>query len=218
MALSLPLFDDPQLTSLSYSTTIGFGSKDQGTHGVHGNPLKKDDTIEIKKKFGFNPEEFFAVPNETKEIYAGIAKKGAETEAAWEKLFGDYATKYPEEAADIKRRIDGKLPDGWEKALPTFTPADPAVASRKLSETLLAKLSVAIPELVSGSADLTPSNLTRWGNAVDFQPPSSGLGDYSGRYIRYGVREHGMGAIMNGLAAYGPNLVIPAAGELYIRL
>ena len=194
-------------------TTIGFGSKDQGTHGVHGNPLKKDDTIEIKKKFGFNPEEFFAVPQETKDIYAEIGKKGAETEAAWNKLFEEYGTKYPEEAADIKRRLAGKLPDGWEKALPTFTPSDPAVASRKLSETLLAKLSVAIPELVSGSADLTPSNLTRWGNAVDFQPKANGLGDYSGRYIRYGVREHGMGAIMNGLAAYGANLVIPAAGE-----
>jgi len=67
-------------------------------------------------------------------------------------------------------------------------------------------------KFVSGSADLTPSNLTRWKSAVDFQPKSTGLGDYSGRYIRYGVREHGMGAIMNGLAAYGKNLVVPAAG------
>ncbi|GAA5989154.1 hypothetical protein JCM5350_005104 [Sporobolomyces pararoseus] len=193
-------------------TTIGYGSRDQGTHGVHGNPLKADDTVEIKKKFGFNPEEFFVVPDEAKKVYGDIGKKGAEAQEKWNKLFSEYESKYPEEAKDIKRRIEGKLPEGWEKALPTFTPTDDAVASRKLSEVLLAKLSTVIPELVSGSADLTPSNLTRWKNAVDFQPPSSGLGDYTGRYIRYGVREHGMGAIANGIAAYGPNLVIPAIG------
>jgi len=140
-------------------TTIGFGSKDQGTHGVHGNPLKADDTVEIKKKFGFNPEEFFVVPDETKKVYGDIAKKGAEAEDKWNKLFSEYESKYPDEAKDIKRRVDGKLPEGWEKALPTFTPTDDAVASRKLSEVLLAKLSTVIPELVSGSADLTPSNL-----------------------------------------------------------
>ncbi|SCZ97087.1 BZ3500_MvSof-1268-A1-R1_Chr4-2g06982 [Microbotryum saponariae] len=199
-------------TLIQMKTTIGYGSKDQGTHSVHGNPLKKDDTINIKQEFGFNPEEFFAVPEATKKIYGAVGEKGAKTEAAWQKMFDEYSSKYPEEAADIKRRIAGKLPDGWEKALPTFTPSDAAVASRKLSETLLGKLSVAIPELMSGSADLTPSNLTRWSNAVDFQPKENGLGDFSGRYLRYGVREHGMGAIMNGLAAFGPNFIIPAAG------
>ncbi|KAM0792595.1 Transketolase [Microbotryomycetes sp. NB124-2] len=202
--------DKPTLIKLR--TTIGFGSRDQGTHSVHGNALKKDDTIEIKKKFGFNPEEFFAIPQATKDVYGEIAAKGAQKEAEWNKLLSSYEQKYPEEAADLKRRLDGKLPQGWEKALPTFTPSDPAVASRKLSETILAKLSVAVPELISGSADLTPSNLTRWSNAVDFQPPSTGLGDWTGRYMRYGVREHGMGAIMNGMAAYGANLVIPAGG------
>ncbi|GAA5882540.1 hypothetical protein JCM16303_002034 [Sporobolomyces ruberrimus] len=199
-------------TIIRLRTTIGYGSRDQGTHGVHGNPLKADDTVEIKKKFGFNPEEFFVVPDEAKKVYGDIAKKGAETADKWNKLFAEYESKYPEEAKDIKRRQEGKLPEGWEKALPTFTPTDDAVASRKLSEVLLAKLSTVIPELVSGSADLTPSNLTRWKNAVDFQPKENGLGDYTGRYIRYGVREHGMGAIANGIAAYGPNLMIPAVG------
>lgn len=170
-------------TIIKLRTTIGFGSKDQGTHAVHGNALKADDTVNIKKQFGFNPEEFFAVPATTTEIYAGIAKRGAEAEAVWEKTFAAYGEKYPEEKADIDRRISGKLPVGWEAALPRFKAGDEAVATRKLSETLLAKLSVAIPELMSGSADLTPSNLTRWKNAVDFQPPATGLGDYSGRYI-----------------------------------
>jgi hypothetical protein len=157
-----PAIPAPAITELDVCrTTIGYGSKDQGTHGVHGNPLKKDDTINIKSKFGFNPEEFFVVPDATKKIYSAIREKGAAAEAAWEKLFSEYATKYPEEAADIKRRIAGKLPEGWEKALPSFKVTDAAVASRKLSETLLAKLSVAIPEFMSGSADLTPSNLVR---------------------------------------------------------
>ncbi|BGP14151.1 hypothetical protein JCM10213_002448 [Rhodosporidiobolus nylandii] len=199
-------------TIICLKTTIGFGSKDQGTHGVHGNPLKADDTVNIKKAFGFNPEEFFAVPEETKKIYGEIAQKGADAEQKWNDVFAEYEKKFPTEAADLKRRIDGRLPEGWEKALPSFQPSDDAVASRKLSETLLAKLSTVIPELVSGSADLTPSNLTRWKNAVDFQPKANGLGDYSGRYIRYGVREHGMGAIANGIAAYGKNLMIPAVG------
>ncbi|GAA5920689.1 hypothetical protein JCM1841_002898 [Sporobolomyces salmonicolor] len=199
-------------TIIRLRTTIGFGSKDQGTHGVHGNALKADDTVNIKKQFGFDPEQFFVVPDETKQVYGDVAKRGAELEAKWEKTFAEYEKKFPEEAKDIRRRIEGKLPEGWEKALPTFTPTDDAVATRKLSEVLLAKLSTIVPELVSGSADLTPSNLTRWTNAVDFQPKENGLGDYTGRYIRYGVREHGMGAIANGIAAYGPNLMIPAIG------
>ncbi|GAA5971646.1 hypothetical protein JCM11641_000669 [Rhodosporidiobolus odoratus] len=199
-------------TIICLKTTIGFGSKDQGTHGVHGNPLKADDTVNIKNAFGFNPEEFFIVPDETKTIYADIAKRGADAEEKWNATFREYEQKYPDEAKDIQRRLDGRLPDGWEKALPSFEPSDDAVASRKLSEVLLAKLSTVVPELVSGSADLTPSNLTRWKAAVDFQPKENGLGDYTGRYIRYGVREHGMGAIANGIAAYGPNLMIPAIG------
>lgn len=170
-------------TLIRLKTVIGFGSRDQGTHGVHGNPLKADDTVEIKKKFGFNPEEFFVVPDETKKIYADVAKRGAEAEKKWQQAFDEYKSKYADEAADIERRIAGKLPQGWEKALPEFKPTDDAVASRKLSEVLLAKLSTVIPELVSGSADLTPSNLTRWKNAVDFQPKANGLGDYTGRYI-----------------------------------
>jgi transketolase len=106
--------------------------------------------------------------------------------------------------------MSGELPEGWEKSLPVYTPSDPAIASRKLSETVLSKVESVIPELFGGSADLTGSNLTRWKEAVDFQPKSTGLGDYSGRYVRYGVREHGMGAILNGLAAYGT--ILPYSG------
>lgn len=121
-------------------------------------------------------------------------------------MFAQYKVEFPQEGAEIERRFSGKLPQGWEAALPRFTPADPAVATRKLSEGVLTSLSDILPELLGGSADLTGSNLTRWKKAVDFQHPSTGLGDYSGRYFRYGVREHGMFAIMNGLTAYGGNI------------
>ncbi|KAI1327316.1 transketolase [Xylariaceae sp. FL0255] len=200
--------DKPTLIKLK--TTIGFGSLQQGTHGVHGSALKADDIKQIKSKFGFNPDEYFAVPQKVYDMYGKHSSEGAAAEEEWNKLFASYADKYPEEHADLARRLKGELPEGWEKVLPTYTPSDPAIASRKLSETVLTKLESIIPELIGGSADLTGSNLTRWKGATDFQPPSTGLGTYAGRYLRYGVREHGMGAIMNGLAAYGT--LIPYGG------
>lgn len=197
-------------TLIKLRTIIGFGSKNQGTHGVHGSPLKADDIKQLKQKWGFNPEESFAVPQEVYEHCNKAASSGAAAEQEWNKLFASYGEKYKSEYEDLSRRLRGELPEGWEKSLPVYTPSDPAVASRKLSETVLQKIHSAIPELVGGSADLTGSNLTRWKEAVDFQPPATGLGDYTGRYVRYGVREHGMGAIMNGLAAYGT--IIPYGG------
>lgn len=200
--------DKPSIIKLK--TIIGFGSKQQGTHGVHGSPLKADDIKQLKEKWGFNPEESFAVPQEVYDYCAKVSAAGAAAEQEWNKLFASYGEKYKAEHDDLVRRQKGELPEGWEKSLPVYTPADAAVASRKLSETVLQKIHQAIPELVGGSADLTGSNLTRWKDAVDFQPPATGLGDYTGRYIRYGVREHGMGAILNGLAAYGT--ILPYGG------
>jgi transketolase len=197
-------------TLIKLRTTIGFGSLQQGTHGVHGSPLKADDIKQLKEKFGFNPDQSFVVPQEVYDLYGKHSSNGAALEEEWNKLLAKYSEKYATEAADLKRRLTGDLPEGWEKHLPVYTPADPAVASRKLSETVLAKIEGVLPELVGGSADLTGSNLTRWKSAVDFQPKANGLGDYSGRYIRYGVREHAMGAIMNGLAAYGT--ILPYGG------
>jgi len=190
-------------TIINMKTTIGFGSLKQGGHDVHGAPLKKDDITQLKKKWGFNPDETFAVPQETYDLYHKVAEKGAEKEAAWNDMFKKYKDQYPKEAAELQRRIEGRLPEGWEKALPTYTTADAAVGSRKLSETTINALSEVLPELIGGSADLTGSNLTRYKGAEDFQHPSTGLGSYKGRYFRFGVREHGMTAICNGLAAYG---------------
>lgn len=195
--------DKPTLIRLV--TTIGYGSLAAGTHGVHGAPLKPADIQQLKEKWGFNPEESFAIPSEVDQFYQAKIAENLKVYEQWQATFEAYKQKYPTEGAELQRRLDGKLPEGWKEALPRFTPADKAVATRKLSEGVIEALSPVIPEFIGGSADLTPSNLTRATGAIDFQPPSSGLGDYTGRYIRYGVREHGMGAIMNGIAAFGAN-------------
>ena len=101
--------------------------------------------------------------------------------------------------------MDGNLPENWHDKLPTYKQDDSAIATRKLSELVIEKIIEDVPELIGGSADLIPSNLTRGKDAVDFQHPSTNSGDYGGRYIRYGIRKHGMSAIMNGISAYGAN-------------
>lgn len=200
--------DKPSVIKLT--TTIGFGSKLQGTGGVHGNPLKADDCKQVKEKFGFDPEKMFVVPQEVYDMYHKHAAEGAAAEQEWNKLFEKYGSEYKDLHSDLARRLTRNLPEGWQNKLPTYKPTDAAIASRKLSESVLEAIHDVIPELLSGSADLTGSNNTRWKNAVDFQPPNLGIGDWSGRYIRYGVREHAMAAIMNGLSAYGT--IIPAGG------
>ncbi|KAI8978502.1 transketolase [Pilobolus umbonatus] len=190
-------------TLIKVKTTIGYGSINQGEEKVHGSPLSDDDIKQVKEKFGFDVNEKYFVPQEVYDLYATRAEQGAQLEEAWNALYAQYKEEFPTEAAELERRLAGELPEGWQSALPRFTPADAPVATRKLSEGVLTALSDVVPELLGGSADLTGSNLTRWKKAVDFQHPSTGLGDYSGRYFRYGVREHGMFAIMNGLAAYG---------------
>lgn len=190
-------------TIINLRTTIGYGSLKQGGHDVHGSPLKADDIKQLKEKWGFNPNESFVIPEDVQALWDKVRDKGEQKQRDWDALFKKYEEKYPEDAAELLRRISGRLPEGWEKHLPTYTPEQPAIASRKLSETILNAIAPVIPELIGGSADLTGSNLTRWKGAEDFQPPSTGLGSYKGRYIRYGVREHGMVAISNGIAAYG---------------
>jgi transketolase len=208
LAAAKDVKDKPSVIKLT--TTIGFGSLLQGTGGVHGNPLKADDCKQVKEKFGFNPEETFVVPQKVYDMYHAHAAEGAAKEKEWTKMFDEYSKKHNKEADDLKRRLSGKLPEGWQTKLPTYKPTDKATASRKLSEAVLEAIHGVIPDLVGGSADLTGSNNTRWKDAVDFQPPNLGIGDWGGRYIRYGVREHAMAGIMNGLAAYGT--IIPFGG------
>lgn len=143
-------------------------------------------------------------------MYHKHAAEGAAAEQEWNKLLEKYGQEYKDLHQDLTRRLTRDLPEGWQNKLPTYKPTDPAIASRKLSESVLEAIHDVVPELVSGSADLTGSNNTRWKKAIDFQPPNLGIGEYSGRYVRYGVREHAMAAVMNGLSAYGT--IIPAGG------
>ncbi|KAG0356909.1 Transketolase [Gamsiella multidivaricata] len=183
--------DKPSL--IKVRTIIGFGSLNEGTEKVHGSSLKEDDITQLKKAFGFNPDEKFVVPQATYDLYHTKAAKGAKVNDEWNELFEKYKSAHPELGAQLKRRLENNLPEGWAKALPRYTPADKATATRKLSEAVLNKITGVIPELL---------------DAVDFQPESTGLGNYAGRYFRFGVREHGMAAAMNGMNAYGG--IIPA--------
>lgn len=190
-------------TFIKIRTTIGIGSKHQGTEKVHGAPLGADELKAVKRVFGFDEEKSFHVPAQVSQFFAELKVKSEAMEREWQALFADYAKDFPELASELTRRFSGRLPSDWQSSLPVYSPSDAPVATRKLSENVLNGIADRLPELVGGSADLTGSNLTRWKTAVDFQHPASGLGDYRGRYLRFGVREHAMCSIMNGLAAYG---------------
>jgi transketolase len=150
--------DKPSL--IKVTTIIGYGSLEQGTHGVHGSPLKANDMAQLKEKFGFDPNSSFVVPQKVYDQYHAHSAEGAAAEQEWNTLFEKYAKEFPSEAADIKRRLAKDLPEGWQKALPTYKQTDPAVATRKLSEAVITALHDVIPEIMSGSADLTGSNNT----------------------------------------------------------
>lgn len=205
---ALAVRDKPSVIKIT--TTIGFGSLLQGTGGVHGSPLKAEDIKQFKEKTGIS-QEAFHIPSQVSKRYCDKAVRGATEEAKWQNLLARYRDAEPDLHAQLTRRLRGTLPDDWMKILPRYSPTDPGIASRKLSETVLSAIEKGIPELVSGSADLTSSNLTRWKTATDYQATETGIGKPEGRYLRWGVREHAMGAAMNGIAAYGANLV-PAAG------
>jgi transketolase len=165
---------------------------------VHGAPLGAEDIKSVKSKFGFDEKKSFFIPEDVKATYAKKTAQGEAHEAAWNKLFASYEAKYPKEAKEITRRLAGKLPEGWEKQLPEYKVGDKAAASRSTSGATLNALAKVCTELIGGSADLTPSNKTQLKCSHDFQKATP-----DGRYLRFGVREHGMGAIGNGLQAYG---------------
>eukprot|EP00966_Prymnesium_polylepis_P127168 2941104-Prymnesium_polylepis.1 len=139
----------------------------------------------------------FAPPNTFRRPALG-SQAGDEAKGQWEATFARYAQAHPELAAEFTRRQSGELPAGWKEQLPRWTPEDKALATRQSSQLVLNKLAEIVPELMGGSADLTPSNLTKFRGALDFQSSTP-----EGRYIRFGVREHAMAAICNGLCAYG---------------
>jgi transketolase len=189
-------------TMIKVTTTIGYGSPNKGnTANVHGSPLGGDEIKLTRDHLGWSYEPF-VVPEDALGHMRKAIERGASAEAAWQSTLAQYRSKYASEAAEFERYLSGKLPEGWANALPTYTPADKEVASRKHSEICLNALAPVLPELIGGSADLTHSNLTEMKGFGDFLP-----GNYQGRNLRFGVREHGMGAICNGIAQHNSGLI-----------
>ncbi len=187
---------------IKVTTTIGYGSPNKAnTAGVHGSALGGDEIKLTRENLGWEYEPFVIPEDATKHMGKAV-ERGANYEAEWNKVWTGYKSKYAEESAEFERYITGKLPEGWEKALPTYKPEDKPLATRKTSENTLNALAPVLPELIGGSADLTHSNLTYLKVSGDFQK-----GQYENRNLRFGVREHGMGAICNGIALYAPGLI-----------
>ncbi|MHB8799107.1 MAG: transketolase [Thermoanaerobaculia bacterium] len=179
-------------------THIGFGSPNrQDTSKAHGEPLGADEIKLTKEKLGWPVDAQFLVPEEVRALFAAAAARGAMAEAGWNARLAAYRAAHPDLAMELDLFLDGRLPDGWEAKLPVFG-AEKKLATRQASGAVLEALVPAIPTLVGGSADLTPSNNTRAKGAVDVK-----AGEYAGSYLRFGIREHGMGAILNGLALHG---------------
>ncbi|MBN2590440.1 MAG: transketolase [Sedimentisphaerales bacterium] len=195
-ALAMSESGKPMMIKLR--THIAYGSPNkQDTSGAHGAPLGEDEIKLIKKKFGWDPEKKFFVPSEVTSHFDKVKEKGEEAEALWNKMFESYTQKYPELAEEFNSAIEGKLPVNIDEILPTFKAGD-SIATRSASGKVLAAVMPKMPMLMGGSADLTPSNNTGWPGMKDFQKSSP-----DGRYIRYGIREHAMGSIMNGISISG---------------
>jgi transketolase len=179
-------------------THIGFGSPNrQDTAKAHGEPLGADEVRRAKERLGLPPDEEFHVPDDVRDFMRLCGRVGARRQAEWEELFARYERAYPDLAAAFRDFLRGELPPDWDRDLPTF-PTDKPVATRSASGAVLNAVAPRIPNLLGGSADLTASNHT----LPKGEKPLT-REDFSGRYIHFGVREHAMGAILNGLALHG---------------
>ncbi|MEB3212128.1 MAG: transketolase [Leptolyngbyaceae bacterium] len=189
-------------TMIKVTTTIGYGSPNKsGTAGVHGAALGTEE-IEVTRKALNWDYEPFVIPDDALAHFRKAVERGASYEAEWNEALAMYKTKYAAEATEFERMLSGELPEGWADALPSYDAEGKALATRKHSEITLNALAPVLPELIGGSADLTHSNLTELKNSGDFLK-----GQYENRNLRFGVREHGMGAICNGIALHNSGLI-----------
>ncbi len=190
---------DPRPSIIACRTHIGFGAPHkQDTSKAHGEPLGDDELNAAKQNLGWPTEPRFYIPDDVLAFFRQALDRGRQWEDEWKRKFADFKAAKPELAASLERRWAGRLPKDWDAVLPVF-PADPkGMATRVSSGKVLSAVAGKLPELVGGSADLTPSNNTKFDGAENFQPDTP-----QGRYIHFGVREHAMGAALNGLALYG---------------
>jgi transketolase len=204
--------DRPSL--IAVRTHIGFGAPHkQDTYHAHGSPLGPDELRAAKEHLGWPVEPAFLVPPDAAAHLREAGTRGQASEAEWTRRLEAYRQAFPTEAAEFERVMAGRLPPGWDRELPTF-PADPkGLATRKASEAVMQVLAARLPELTGGSADLNPSTFTWLKGQGDFQSPTTSPegvqgaigGDWSfaGRNLHFGVREHAMGAAVNGMSLHG---------------
>jgi len=201
---------DPRPSIIVVRNIIGYGLPTrQGTAKAHGEPPGDKELNGAKENLGWPLEPRFYIPDEALAFFRQAVPRGAELEAAWQAKFEAYRAEYPELAAELERRLAGKLPEGWSDGLIEF-PADPkGIASRASSGKVLNAIAEKLPDLVGGSADLAPSTLTWMNCSPAFAPDAR-----EGRNIHFGVREHGMGAITNGMAYHGG--IIPFDSTFFV--
>jgi transketolase len=196
-------------------THIGFGSPNkQDTSEVHGSPLGDDEIALTKQRYGWDPAVKFHVPADVQAHFRKAVAAGAEREAAWKALFDKYAKAHPDLAKEFTRAAERKLPENWQEiwntSAPKFEPGT-SMATREAQGKVLDGVLPKLPLVIGGSADLTPSNNTRFKGATDFSRENP-----SGRYLRFGVREHAMGAILNGIAL--SDMLIPYGATFFVFL
>ena len=201
-------------TLIAVRTHIGYGSPHkQDTFEAHGSPLGEDEVRLTKGRLGWPAEPAFLIPEEALSHFRGAVAEGERAEAAWNDRVASYARAFPDLAQELATRIRGELAPGWDAKIPAFSADAKGMATRAASGTVLNAIAPVLPALVGGSADLNPSTQTALKGLGDFGPPtddeaaiqgSAGGGvSFAGRNIHFGVREHAMGAITNGLAAHG---------------
>jgi transketolase len=194
-------------------THIGYGSPGkQDSFEAHGAPLGKEEVAATRKKLGWTNEPF-VVPEEALKKFREAVDKGARAEAEWQEKFSAYAQKFPDLAKELEQALRGALPPGWDQAIPEFPVDAKGMATRVASGKVLNAIAPKLPTLIGGSADLNPSTYTALKDMGDFESPqrdftksqgaAGGGFSYAGRNIHFGVREHAMGAAVNGMAAHG---------------
>lgn len=190
---------DEKPTLILMKTNIAYGSPGkQDTSDAHGSPLGKDEIKLTKKNLGWPEDAQFLVPEEAAAVFKACIERGAQAENEWQGRFNAYAKAHPDLTKNWVDGVSGFLTFGWDEGLPTFAPTDAPVATRSASGKVLNAISEKLPALIGGSADLAPSNNTFLKGLKEFQK-----GSYEGRNIRFGVREHAMGAIMAGMFVHG---------------
>ena len=197
-ALNIAIKDKGRPSLIIVDSHIAYGAPTkQDTHGAHGSPLGEEEIKATKKFYGWDPEKKFFVPDEVNEYANEIIARGKKQNAEWDETFLKYQNEYPELAAQLKLIQNREMPEGWDCCIPAFKYGD-SLSGRKASGKVLNAIAEKIPFMIGGSADLSPSTLTTITGTENFEKES-----YNGRNLHFGIREHAMGAIVNGISLSG---------------